>query len=144
MSTTESSNADTVRRYLRAFNERDLETLDDILADDVVEHGIHETLHGPEDVIEFLESHFERFPDYAGTTHAMITEGDTVAVRYSATGTHKGEYLDVEPTGHEVEWTGMAMYRLTDEKISEVWVEENRLGLLEQLEAVDPPAHLRI
>ena len=144
MSTTETTNTDTVRRYLRAFNERDTETLEEILADDVVEHSIHETLHGPDAVIEFLESHFERFPDYAGTTHAMVAEGDTVAVRYSATGTHKGEYLDVEPTGHEVEWTGMAMYQLSDNKITEVWVEENRLGLLEQLEAVDPPAHLRI
>jgi len=119
MSTTETSNADTVRQYLRAFNERDLETLDDILADDVVEHSIHETLHGPEDVIEFLESHFQRFPDYSGTTHAMVAEGDTVAVRYSASGTHKGEYHDVEPTGHEVEWTGMAMYRLEDDEIAE-------------------------
>jgi steroid delta-isomerase-like uncharacterized protein len=144
MSTTEPSNADTVRQYLHAFNERDLETLDDILADDVVEHGIHETLQGPEEVIEFLESHFQRFPDYSGTTHAMIAEDDTVAVRYSSRGTHKGEYLNVKPTGHEVEWTGMAMYRLEDDEIAEVWVEENRLGLLEQLEAVDPPAHLRI
>lgn len=144
MSTTEPSNADTVRQYLHAFNERDLETLDDILADDVVEHGIHETLHGPEEVIEFLESHFQRFPDYSGTTHAMVADDDTVAVRYSSRGTHKGEYLDVEPTGHEVEWTGIAMYRLEDDEIAEVWVEENRLGLLEQLEAVDPPAHLRI
>lgn len=144
MSTNEQTNADTVRRYLHAFNERDLETLADILADDVVEHGIHQDLHGPDEVIEFLESHFDRFPDYRGTTDAMVTEDDTVAVRYSAAGTHKGEYREVEPTGHEVEWTGMAMYRLEDDEIAEVWVEENRLGLLEQLEAVDPPAHLRI
>ncbi|MFB6224170.1 MAG: ester cyclase [Haloarcula sp.] len=144
MSTTENTNKDIVKRYLHAFNERDLETLEDILADDVVEHGIHEELHGPDEVIEFLESYFERFPDYDGTTDAMVAEGDTVAVRYSATGTHKGEYLDVEPTGHVVEWTGMAMYRLADDNIAEVWVEENRLGLLEQLEAVNPPAHLRI
>lgn len=144
MSTNESTNADTVSRYLHAFNERDLETLAGILADDVVEHGIHTDLHGPNEVIEFLESHFDRFPDYRGTTDAMVTEDDTVAVRYSVSGTHKGEYLDVEPTGHEVEWTGMAMYRLEDDEIAEVWVEENRLGLLEQLEAVDPPAHLRI
>ncbi|PSQ83467.1 MAG: DUF4440 domain-containing protein, partial [Bacteroidetes bacterium QS_1_65_9] len=43
-----------------------------------------------------------------------------------------------------VEWTGMAMYRIADDRIAEVWLEEDRLALLEQLEAVDPPAHLRI
>jgi hypothetical protein len=38
----------------------------------------------------------------------------------------------------------MAIYRVEDDEIVEMWLEEDRLGLLEQLEAVDPPAHLRI
>ena len=51
---------------------------------------------------------------------------------------------DVEPTGQAVEWTGKAMYRVENGQIAEVWVEEDRLEMLEQLQAVDPPAHLRI
>jgi hypothetical protein len=38
----------------------------------------------------------------------------------------------------------MAMYRIEDGEIAEVWLEEDRLSLLEQLEAIDPPAHLRL
>ena len=38
----------------------------------------------------------------------------------------------------------MAMYRIEDGQIAEIRLEEDRLGLLEGLEAVDPPAHLRI
>lgn len=142
MSTTEHT--ELVRRYLKAFNDRDEATLSELLADDVVEHGVHETLHGPEEVVQFLQSYFDIFPDYSGTTEATVAEGDTVAVRYAASGTHSGEYEDVEPTAQEVEWSGMAMYQVADGQIQEVWVEEDRLGLLEQLEAVDPPAHLRI
>lgn len=142
--TASESNERLVRRYLRAFNERDEETLTDLLADDVVEHGIHEDLHGPAEVLDFLDSHFDVFPDYSGTTEDVVSEGDRVVVRYSASGTHSGEYHDVEPTAHTVEWTGMAMYRIEDDAIAEVWLEENRLDLLEQLEAVDPPAHLRV
>jgi steroid delta-isomerase-like uncharacterized protein len=142
--TTPEANKELVRRYLRAFNDRDHESLTELLADDVVEHGIHEELHGPDAIVEYLESHFETFPDYSGTTEAMVAEGDTVAVRYRTEGTHSDEYRDVGPTGHTVEWTGMAMYRVADDRIAEVWLEENRLGLLEQLEAVDPPAHLRL
>jgi len=36
------------------------------------------------------------------------------------------------------------MYRIDDGRIAEIWLEENRLRLLEQLEVVDPPAHLRL
>ena len=144
MSATQESHKDIVRQYLAAFNDRDREALSDLLADDIVEHGIHETLEGQEEILEFLDRHFDIFPDYSGTTETMVAEGDTVTVRYTVSGTHSGEYLDVQPTGNAVEWTGMAMYRVEDDEIAEIWIEEDRLGLLEQLEAVDPPAHLRI
>ena len=101
-----STSADTkelVRRYLNAFNERDEDTLSELLAED-----------------------------------------DTVAVRYTVRGTHTGEYRDIEPTGHTAKWTGLAIYRVEDDEIAEIWLEEDRLGLLEQLEVVDPPAHLRV
>ena len=143
MSTTET-NTELVRRYLDAFNERDEDTLSEVLAEDVVEHGAYEELHGPEEILKFLDAHFETFPDYSGTTDAVLAEDDTVAVRYTVNGTHTGEYRDVEPTGHTAEWTGLAIYRVEDDEIAEIWLEEDRLGLLEQLEVVDPPAHLRI
>lgn len=141
---TADENRELVRRYLKAFNDRDHETMSELLADDVVEHGVHEELHGPENIIDFLESYFDTFPDYSGETDVMIAEGETVAVRYSAEGTHSGEYQDIEPTGKTADWTGIAMYRIDDDRIGEIWLEEDRLGLLEQLEAVDPPAHLRL
>lgn len=139
-----ADNRELVRSYLEAFNERDWEALADHLAPDIVEHGVHDELHGPDAVVDFLRSHFEVFPDYSGTTEAMVAEGDTVVVRYTARGTHSDEYRDVGPTGHTVEWTGLVMYRIEDDHIAEVWLEEDRLGLLESLEAVDPPGHLRI
>jgi len=144
MSATQESNKDIVRQCLAAFNDRDKEGLSGLLADDVVEHGIHEKLEGDEEILEFLDRHFDIFPDYSGTTETVVAEGDTVTVRYTVSGTHSGEYMDVQPTGNAAEWTGMAMYRIEDDEIAEIWIEEDRLGLLEQLEAVDPPAHLRI
>jgi steroid delta-isomerase-like uncharacterized protein len=143
MSTPEE-NTEVVRQYLNAFNERDRDALSTVLAEDVVEHGAHERLHGFEEIAEFLDAHFETFPDYSGTADAVIAEDDTVTVRYTVRGTHTGEYQNVEPTGRTVEWTGMAMYRVDNGEIAEIWIEEDRLGLLRQLEIVDRPAHLRI
>jgi len=144
MTATEDANKNLVRRYLNAFNDRDREAMKELLADDIVEHGIHEELHGVDEILGFLDAHFDTFPDYSGEAGAVVAEGDTVVVRYTVRGTHTGEYRDVEPTGNTAEWTGMAMYRVEDDRIAEIWLEEDRLGLLEQLEAVDPPAHLRV
>ena len=140
------SNKALVREYLKAFNDRDQDTLSSSLAPDAVEHGIHEIHEGEEAIVQLLDAHFTAFPDYRGRTHAIIEEGDTVAVRYSAEGTHTGEYEDIDPTGLAATWTGMAMYRVEDDQIAEIWIEEDRLGLLEQLEFVkeSEPAHLRL
>lgn len=143
-STSEEANKELVRRYLNAFNEGDRDTLSELLAEDVVEHGIHEELHGVDEIFDFLQRHLDMFPDYSGETEAMVAEDDLVTVRYSVSGTHKGEYQDIEPTGNRAEWTGMVMYRVENNQIAEIWLEEDRLGLLEQLEALDPPAHLRV
>ena len=69
-----------------------------------------------------------------------------VVVRHTARGTHTGTCKDIEPTHLPATWTGIAMYQIDDGEISEIWLEEDRLGLLEQLEYVDTtePAHLRL
>ncbi len=142
---SETDNVALVRQYLEAFNEQDHEQMTELLADGVVEHGAHEELHGVDEILDFLDAHFETFPDYSGTADAVVADGDQVVVRYTVSGTHTGEYRDVEPTGHRTEWTGLAMYRVEDGEIAEIWIEEDRLGLLEQLDAVDPEhAHFRI
>lgn len=137
---------DVINRYLTAFNDRDHDALAELLAEDVVEHGVHEQVHGAERVIERLERHFTAFPDYNGETHAVVADGDLVSIRYTARGTHTGEYKGVEPTGLKASWTGQAMYRIEEDQIKEIWIEEDRLGLLEQLELIDAtePAHLRL
>jgi len=142
--TMTDANKQLVWDYLNAFNNRDREAMSDLLTEDVVEHGIHRELHGPEEIFEFLDAHFRTFPDYSGSTDEIVSEDDLVTVRYTVSGTHTGEYRDLEPTGHTTEWTGIAMYRVDDDQIGEIWIEEDRLGLLEQLEVVEPPAHLRI
>ncbi len=143
MSTPED-NKELVRQYLDAFNQRDRDRLTELLADDVVEHGTHENLHGPDEVFEYLDALFETFPDYSGTTEAISAEDDLVSIRYTVGGTHTGEYEDLEPTGNSVQWTGLGMYRIADGEIAEIWLEEDRMGLHEQLQVVEPPAHLRI
>lgn len=126
-----------VKQYLAAFNEQDYETLTELAADDMVEHGAERVLDGIDEVVEYLQSYYEMFPDYAGQMDAIMAEDDLVTVRYTAYGTQTGSYKDIGPTGQYVEWTGMAMYRIEDDQIAEAWVEEDRLSLVEELENFD-------
>ncbi|MFB6218581.1 MAG: ester cyclase [Halobacteriaceae archaeon] len=137
-------NKQLVRRYLDAFNDKDRETLSELVADDVVEHGTHWEVEGFEEFMGYVEENVDTFADYTGSTDEMVAEDDTVVVRYTVSGVHDGEYLGIEPTGREVEWTGIAMYRIDDGEIAEIWLESDQLGVLEQLGVVEPPAHLRL
>lgn len=68
----------------------------------------------------------------------MIAEGETVALRYTARGTHEGEFLGLEPTGDRVSVSGMEMYRVEDGKITEIWTSYDALGLFQELGAIPP------
>ncbi|WP_206662542.1 ester cyclase [Halorubrum sp. BOL3-1] len=120
MSETELPDRELVRDCLTAFNEQDRDLMTELLAAEVIEHGIRDEHRGVEEILESLDAHFETFPDYGGTTEAIVAEDDLVTVRHSATETHTRHYRDIEPTGHTVEWGGIAIYRVEDGEIAEI------------------------
>jgi predicted ester cyclase len=79
------------------------------------------------------------FPDVVSIIEDLIAEGDMVAARWSSRATHLGEYLGVPPTGNQVEFTGISVYRIEGGRIAESWTEEDELGLMRQIGAVPEP-----
>ena len=85
-------------------------------------------------------SDFRRgFPDVVSTIEDLIAEGDKVTARWRARATHRGEYVGVPPTGKEVEFTGISVYRIEGNRIAESWTVEDELGLMRQIGAVPEP-----
>jgi predicted ester cyclase len=76
------------------------------------------------------------FPDVVSTIEDLIAEGDKVAASWRARATHQGEYVGVPPTGREVEFTGISVYRIEGNRIAESWTIEDELGLMRQIGAV--------
>lgn len=60
-------------------------------------------------------------------------EDDKVVARLTYIGTHKGEICGIAPTGRRVSYSGMAIFRLTDNKILSGWVLNGTLRLIKQL-----------
>jgi predicted ester cyclase len=76
------------------------------------------------------------FPDVVSTIEDLIAEGDKVVARWKSSATHQGEYMGIPPTGKEVEFTGISVYRIEGGKIAESWNSEDQLGLMRQIGAV--------
>jgi predicted ester cyclase len=76
------------------------------------------------------------FPDVISTLEDLIAEGDRVVARWRSRATHQGEYMGIPPTGKEVEFTGISVYRIETGKIAESWTVEDELGLMRQISAV--------
>jgi predicted ester cyclase len=76
------------------------------------------------------------FPDVTSTIEDLIAEGDKVVARWRSRATHQGEYMGIAPTGKEVEFTGISVYRIEAGKIAQSWNIEDQLGLMRQIGAV--------
>ena len=79
------------------------------------------------------------FPDLHLTIEEMVAEGEKVAERLSARGTHEGEFMDVAPTGKRVEWQGQAIFHISEGKVLECRGMPDMLGLMQQIGAVPAP-----
>jgi steroid delta-isomerase-like uncharacterized protein len=81
----------------------------------------------------------EAFPDMRIAEADNIREGDLAAFRWLMSGTHRGEFLDVAPTGERIEAMGMDIVRITEGEIVEHWGEFDVMGMLRQLGVIRPP-----
>ncbi|GIM93034.1 ester cyclase [Paractinoplanes toevensis] len=73
------------------------------------------------------------FPDWTFEPLHIVTEGEFVVAHLRSTGTHKGRFMGIEPTGKSIAVTEFSMYRVVDEKIVAVWVLFDALSLTQQL-----------
>ena len=79
------------------------------------------------------------FPDLHFTVEDQIAEGDMVANRVTARGTHQGEFMGIAPTGKQVTVTGITIDRIAGDKLEESWASWDFLGLMQQLGAIPEP-----
>ena len=136
-----TSNAATLQRFHSAVNSGDPEVIskaiDDLVAPDLLFHApVPMGLTGAEALKRVWEVLLRAFPDIRVTAEETISEGDRTAVRNTVTGTHRGEYQGVPPTGKTVSYSEIFIFRFTDGRIAEVRGVVDVLSLLRQLGAL--------
>ncbi len=95
-----------VRRFWEeAFNGRDLSVLDELIADDYVNHAaVPGTPPGPAGQAAVLERLWAAFPDARFEITHLAVDGDVVICIGTMSGTHEGELMGVPASGRRVEW----------------------------------------
>ena len=132
---TSQQNKALVRRWYDAlWNRVDLDAAEEILSADFVEHLTHEHERGIEELKEFITIYRTAFPDMQATVEKIVAEADMVAVLWTSRGTHQGEFMGFAPTGREVTFMGMRLFRIAENKIVEGWVTMDAQGWQEQME----------
>jgi steroid delta-isomerase-like uncharacterized protein len=130
------------RWYREVWREGKNETIYELLAPDAIltgQTGPQAEIHGPKEFAAFADQIRNAFPDSEIVVEDAFGIDDKVAVRWSATMTHRGDGLGVPATGKNVRITGMSIARIADGKIVEGWDNWDRLAMLEQIGAYCPP-----
>lgn len=112
-------------------------TIDEVVAPDVV---VRTPLPIGTTGVEALKEVFRRllraFPDLHIEVEDTITEGDKTVYRNTVTGTHRGEYMGVAPTGRTIRYEEIFIMRTAGGRIAETWgvvdiaAQMRQLGLL--------------
>ena len=125
---------DAVLRFMQLMDSHEFDSLSDVLAPDLQLHLGGATLdrQQAEDMIRMF---YAAFPDFSHNVEDVFQVGEKVVLRATDTATHRGEFQGIAPTGRRVSFGQIAIYRLVDGKIAEVWEEADVLGLMQQLGA---------
>ena len=90
-------------------------------------------INGREAVVGMLQGFRAGFPNLNIVAEDVFGEGDKVAVRWRATGTHTADLFGIPPTGKAMNVAGISLVRMANGKIAEDWVAEDTHGLMRQL-----------
>ena len=108
----------------------------DFYDDSLMIHGFPPNLPtNKEGFKQFIYLLWKAFPDIKIMFEDIIIEGNKVACRYNLTGTHKDEFMDLQPTDKQFKVNGMTVFSFRDTKCIERWNLVDMMSLMEQLKA---------
>ena len=138
---SEENKAVLRRFYDEFFNGGKLDLAEEIIAPDCpLYFGSMFMGTGPEAFKQTRAMMYSGFPDLHLTIEEMVAEGEKVAERLSARGTHGGEFImGVAPTGKRAEFQGQAIFHISAGKVLECRGMPHMLGLMQQIGAVPAP-----
>ena len=129
-------NIEQQKKFGAAAQSGAFDQFQDLVAHDCVDHDpAPGQVAGPQGYADFFGQMRAAFPDMKIEPIHLLADEDNVAFAYTLTGTHKGQFMDVAPTGKTIKVRGMQISKFKDGKMVERWGATDELGILKQLGA---------
>jgi predicted ester cyclase len=138
-------NADYLRRWFdQVWNLGRREAIDEMLPPNCTINEGNMAVTGPGEFKPFFDRMRSAFSNMHIETHEAISEGDMVALRWTATMVHTGEFGGMPPTNKQLTVTGISMARFKNGQLNECWQNWDMLGMVEQIRGAAEPAPMYI
>jgi steroid delta-isomerase-like uncharacterized protein len=129
-------NLKLIQEYYEAWARGDVDALDQYCAEDFVGH---DPASGPDFDLDGLKQRLTMLSeglDQQITSEDSLSDGDLVAFRWRSDATFTGELMGLQPTGRQLTWTGITIYRVRDNRIAELWHQWDNMRFLQAIGAL--------
>ena len=128
MTSEEEKNKALARRLLEAFVNRNLDTIEELLAPNFTDRSLLPGQGSRREEYKRSVTEFHAALSFADVTFEyQIAEGDMVVTKFSARCIHQGEFLGVPPSGEEGTYSSIRIHRIVGGKVTDEWSEGNLL-----------------
>lgn len=132
--TKEANLAATQRWGAEVASAGKYDVLDEILAPGFVDHDpAPDQGPGVDGLKGFFRTMRAAFPDLRAEAVEIAATDDHVAMRYTLSGTHEGQFQGVAPTGRRFEVSALQLARFENGRCVERWGSTDELGMMKQL-----------
>jgi predicted ester cyclase len=133
---TAQSKRSLVFLLMEIVNGGDLSVLDEACHPDLVWQGDGGSAQPGLDAFRrHLAPLLDAVADLTIVVDDLLVDGDHVACRFGWTGLHRGPYRDLAPSGRHAMGGGLAIFRVEQDRIAEVWWQDDLSGLTDLLRA---------
>ena len=128
MTSEEEKNKALARRFLEAFVNTELDTIEELLASTFTDRSLLPGQGSSREEYKRSVTEFHAALSFADVTFEyQIAEGDMVVTKFSARCIHQGEFLGVPPSGEEGTYSSIRIHRIVGGKVTDEWSEGNLL-----------------
>jgi SnoaL-like polyketide cyclase len=100
------------------WNRWDFSLADELLAPEIIFRGsFGDVTRGRDGFQNYMKKVQSSFPDFHNTVELLVAEDDAIVARLSYSGTHRGEFFGIPPTGKKPTMRAQLSTRLRAERL---------------------------
>jgi steroid delta-isomerase-like uncharacterized protein len=126
-------NEAALMRAVEAWNSGDVDSYMELYAENIKLHAGTYDFPDKKAVEGMYKGFHAATSDLRLDIHETLGDGDRLAVRYTVTGTHTGELMDIPPTGQEISMTGITIMHFENGRVVERWDSDDSAEVLSRL-----------